>query len=163
MMKSSRDKILNSEAALEAWLAEVKLKGEKIVFTNGCFDLLHPGHLSYLAEAQSLGDHLIVAVNTDASVKKLKGEDRPINNLKDRMLMLASLIYVDKLIAFDEETPYELIKEICPAQLVKGGDYAEDQIVGADLVKSNGGKVSVLPFLSGYSSTAIIQKISDLK
>jgi len=162
-MKKSAEKIIRTDAGLESWLSEIGAQGRKIVFTNGCFDILHVGHLSYLEDAQALGDLLVVGVNTDASVKKLKGEDRPINNVEDRMLMLASLMYVDKVIAFDEDTPYNLIKKILPDYLVKGGDYELSQIIGADIVQKNGGTVTVIPFVSGYSSTAIIQKISENK
>jgi len=162
-MKKSAEKIIRTDAGLESWLSEIGAQGRKIVFTNGCFDILHVGHLSYLEDAQALGDLLVVGVNTDASVKKLKGEDRPINNVEDRMLMLASLMYVDKVIAFDEDTPYNLIKKILPDYLVKGGDYELSQIIGADIVQKNGGSVTVIPFVSGYSSTAIIQKISENK
>jgi len=162
-MKKSAEKIIRTDAGLESWLSEIGAQGRKIVFTNGCFDILHVGHLSYLEDAQALGDLLVVGVNTDASVKKLKGEDRPINNVEDRMLMLASLMYVDKVIAFDEDTPYNLIKKILPDYLVKGGDYELSQIIGADIVRKNGGTVTVIPFVSGYSSTAIIQKISENK
>jgi len=162
-MKKSAEKIIRTDAGLESWLSEVGAQGRKIVFTNGCFDILHVGHLSYLEDAQALGDLLVVGVNTDTSVKKLKGEDRPINTVEDRMLMLASLMYVDKVIAFDEDTPYNLIKKILPDYLVKGGDYELSQIIGADIVQKNGGTVTVIPFVSGYSSTAIIQKISENK
>jgi len=162
-MKKSAEKIIRTDAGLESWLSEVGAQGRKIVFTNGCFDILHVGHLSYLEDAQALGDLLVVGVNTDTSVKKLKGEDRPINTVEDRMLMLASLMYVDKVIAFDEDTPYNLIKKILPDYLVKGGDYELSQIIGADIVQKNGGTVTVIPFVSGYSSTAIIQKISKNK
>jgi len=162
-MKKSAEKIIRTDAGLESWVSEVGAQGRKIVFTNGCFDILHVGHLSYLEDAQALGDLLVVGVNTDTSVKKLKGEDRPINTVEDRMLMLASLMYVDKVIAFDEDTPYNLIKKILPDYLVKGGDYELSQIIGADIVQKNGGTVTVIPFVSGYSSTAIIQKISKNK
>ncbi len=133
-----------------------------LVFTNGCFDLLHPGHAEYLAAAKALGDFLIVGVNSDASVQKLKGDTRPIHGLADRMAMLAALQSVDLVVDFDEETPMELIKLVLPRFLVKGGDYRKEDIVGADFVESKGGKVEVIPFKQGYSSSAIIDKIKKL-
>ncbi|MES2447516.1 MAG: D-glycero-beta-D-manno-heptose 1-phosphate adenylyltransferase [Bacteroidota bacterium] len=143
---------------IEDW----KKKGEKIVFTNGCFDLIHPGHLSYLLEAANLGDKLIIGVNTDRSVKKIKGEERPINNQQSRLQLLAALFFVDAVVLFDEPTPADLIKAIKPHILVKGGDYKIEDIVGAKETIERGGAVKVLNFLSGYSSTNIIEKIKQL-
>ena len=137
------------------------LKNKKIVFTNGCFDILHLGHITYLREAKQLGDHLIIGVNSDASVKKLKGENRPINNLNSRMQMLAALEMVDHVISFSEDTPLSLIEKINPNILVKGGDYDPENVVGAKHVKSYGGRVDVLPFISGYSTTSIIDKLKS--
>ncbi|HJN37826.1 MAG TPA: D-glycero-beta-D-manno-heptose 1-phosphate adenylyltransferase [Gammaproteobacteria bacterium] len=131
--------------------------GYKIVVTNGCFDLLHPGHIRYLQEAKRSGDQLWVLVNSDASVKRLKGEKRPINNLNARMEMLSSLAFVDRIIPFDEETPESLIHSISPDILVKGGDYSEDEIAGAKGVRANGGRVLIIPTIKGYSSTKIIE------
>lgn len=131
----------------------------KTVFTNGVFDLIHPGHLTYLAEAAALGERLIVGVNSDASVKRLKGDSRPIMPLEARMQLLAGLFYVDGVVAFDEDTPIELIKTLKPDVLVKGGDYNVDEIVGAAEVRSWGGEVTTLPFVEGHSSTQIIEMI----
>ena len=136
-----------------------KKADQKVVFTNGCFDLIHLGHLQYLAEARSLGDHLIVAVNSDASVKQLKGESRPIKNDLTRSTLLASLQYVDAVIIFDNPTPLDLIRNLKPNILVKGGDWKIDQIVGAENVLQNGGKVHSLSFLKGQSSSGIIDRI----
>lgn len=132
---------------------------QKTVFTNGVFDLIHPGHLTYLAEAAGLGQRLIVGVNSDASVKRLKGDSRPIMPLAARMQLLAGLFYVDGVIAFDEDTPLELIKVLRPDVLVKGGDYAVEDIVGYPEVTGWGGEVTTLSFVDGYSSTAIIERM----
>lgn len=129
------------------------------VFTNGVFDLIHPGHLTYLAAAAGLGQRLIIGVNSDASVKRLKGDSRPIMPLAARMQLLAGLFFVDGVIAFDEDTPLELIKALKPDILVKGGDYAVDDIVGANEVRSWGGEVQVLPFVEGQSTTGLIELI----
>ncbi|MEM9834947.1 MAG: D-glycero-beta-D-manno-heptose 1-phosphate adenylyltransferase [Bacteroidota bacterium] len=132
------------------------------VFTNGVFDVIHPGHLTYLAEARSLGDRLIVGLNSDASVKRLKGDERPIMPQSARAQLLASLFFVDGVVLFEEDTPLQLITRLQPDILVKGGDYSEDEIVGAREVKAAGGQVKVLSFLDGFSSTSIIQKIKNL-
>ncbi|MEM9930210.1 MAG: D-glycero-beta-D-manno-heptose 1-phosphate adenylyltransferase [Bacteroidota bacterium] len=129
------------------------------VFTNGVFDLIHPGHLTYLAEAAALGHRLIVGVNSDESVKRLKGDRRPIMPLAARMQLLAGLFYVDGVIAFEEDTPLSLIKELRPDVLVKGGDYAVEAIVGYQEVISWGGQVKTLPFVEGHSSTNIIDRL----
>jgi rfaE bifunctional protein nucleotidyltransferase chain/domain len=131
---------------------------KKLVFTNGCFDLLHIGHVRYLQQAKSLGDLLIVAVNSDQSVKKLKGPTRPIQSEQDRAEILAALACVDFTIIFDEETPLEIIKKIKPQVLVKGGDWKISQIVGSDFVLSHGGEVKSLQFVDGKSTTRIIEK-----
>jgi rfaE bifunctional protein nucleotidyltransferase chain/domain len=130
-----------------------------VVFTNGCFDILHRGHIEYLNQARSLGTYLIVGLNSDSSVKKLKGEDRPINNETDRAFVLSSLKCVDGVIIFTEDTPYNLINSIKPDFLVKGGDWKEDQIVGSDIVKGYGGKVISLKFVDSYSTSDIIERI----
>ena len=150
-------KVLNSEN-LEPALQTYKNKNLKVVFTNGCFDLLHIGHVRYLEEAASLGDILIVGINTDASVQKLKGPTRPIQNENDRAEILASLKSVQHTILFGEETPLELIQKIKPDVLVKGGDLAIPQIVGSDFVLKNGGKVLSLQFVDGKSTTSLIHK-----
>lgn len=132
---------------------------QKVVFTNGCFDVLHRGHVTYLAQARDLGDCLVVGLNTDASVKRLKGESRPINNENDRAFVLAALSSIDYIVLFEEDTPKNLIEQIKPDILVKGGDYQIDNIVGADFVLKNGGQVLTIPFVDGYSSTKIIQAL----
>jgi rfaE bifunctional protein nucleotidyltransferase chain/domain len=135
---------------------------KKIVFTNGCFDILHHGHLDLLAHAADMGNVLIVGINTDDSIKRLKGPDRPVTNEQDRAFQVASLLCVDAVCLFDEDTPAELIKLIRPDVLVKGGDYTIDKIVGAEFVKSIGGEVAVIPFVQGYSTTSIIDRIKKL-
>lgn len=134
----------------------------RVVFTNGCFDILHIGHVKYLEEAKSLGDKLIVAINSDSSVKKLKGEERPINHEMDRAMVMAALGFVDGVIIFSEDTPLQLIEALNPDILVKGGDWAVDKIVGAEHVLKNGGEVYSLPFINGYSSSNVIKKIKEL-
>jgi rfaE bifunctional protein nucleotidyltransferase chain/domain len=134
---------------------------KKIVFTNGCFDILHKGHVAYLAEAKKLGDILIIGLNSDESVKRLKGSERPINSEKDRAFVLMGLKSVDYVEIFTEDTPLNLIKEIMPQVLVKGGDWKIEQIVGASEVMQNGGKVFSLQFVDGYSTTSIIHKIQS--
>lgn len=143
---------------LEQVLSYYRQQHQKIVFTNGCFDLLHIGHVRYLKQASELGDILIVGVNTDASVQKLKGPTRPIQNENDRAEILASLKSVSHTILFGEETPLELIHQIKPDVLVKGGDWKVSQIVGSDFVMSYGGHVQSLQFINGKSTTAIIEK-----
>jgi len=137
----------------------IKAERKKIVFTNGCFDLLHVGHIRYLAQAKKLGDFLIIGLNSDSSVKELKGEDRPINSFEDRATLLAAIESVDLVIMFEEQTPENLIKNIVPDILVKGGDYNIEDIVGYQTVMQNGGQVKTLSFYDGYSSTNYINKI----
>ncbi len=139
---------------------KIKSEGKKIVFTNGCFDLLHVGHIKYLSKAKDLGDILIIGLNSDKSVKKLKGNNRPINSFEDRAKLLAALKSVDLVIMFEEQTPENLIKEIIPDVLVKGGDYDIEEIVGYQTVIDNGGQVKTLSFYDGYSSTNYIDKIN---
>lgn len=131
----------------------------KIVFTNGCFDILHVGHIRYLSQARSLGDILVVGINTDESVRSLKGPSRPINSLNDRSLLLSELVCVDYVVSFKEQTPLKLIKMIMPDILVKGGDYTLDTVVGSNDVIDAGGKVELLKFHDGYSSTTYVDKI----
>ena len=140
------------------------LKDEKrsVVFTNGCFDIIHRGHIEYLNEAKSLGDFLVVGLNSDSSVKKLKGSGRPVVGEIDRAFVLSSLKPVDCVIIFGEETPYELIKFVRPDFLVKGGDWKKEDIVGSDIVEGYGGKVISLKFIDSYSSTGLINKIKTL-
>lgn len=144
---------------LEVLLTYWRLKDEKIVFTNGCFDLLHRGHVEYLAQAAGLGSILIVGLNSDESVRKIKGPDRPIQDEYSRALLTASFHFVSGVKLFDEETPYNLINRIIPDVLVKGGDYKEEDIVGADVVKQHGGSVVTIDFTDGYSSSRLIDKI----
>jgi rfaE bifunctional protein nucleotidyltransferase chain/domain len=158
-MKTS-DKILTREQ-LSAILPDWKKKG-KIVFTNGCFDILHFGHVDYLEKARNLGQKLIVGLNTDTSVQRLKGPDRPICDETSRAHVMASLEFVDAVILFDEETPLELISFIKPDILVKGNDYTIENIVGADVVLKNGGSVETVPLVNGYSTTNVIKKIKQL-
>lgn len=136
-----------------------KVKGHKIVFTNGCFDILHPGHIQLLLEAASLGHKLVLGLNTDTSVKKLKGERRPINDEQSRALLIATQLYVDAVTLFDEETPLELIQAIRPDVLVKGGDYTPETVVGNDFVKTYGAEVVIVPTVAGFSTTSIIGKM----
>lgn len=142
---------------------KIKSVGKKLVFTNGCFDIIHRGHVSYLNEAKKLGDYLIIGVNSDSSVRGLKGEGRPVNNENDRAFVLDNLKPVDFVVTFYEETPYNIIKEILPDFLVKGGDWKEDQIVGSDVVKSSGGQVISLKYIDNYSTTNILKKIEEIK
>ncbi|MBK7255740.1 MAG: D-glycero-beta-D-manno-heptose 1-phosphate adenylyltransferase [Ignavibacteria bacterium] len=142
---------------------KIRIENRKVVFTNGCFDIIHKGHVTYLNEAKSLGDHLIVGINSDDSVKRLKGKDRPVNNEYDRAFVLDNLKSVDDVLIFNEDTPYDIIKEIIPDLLVKGGDWKEEDIVGSDIVKKNGGKVISLQFVNNYSTTNILEKIEKLR
>jgi len=135
--------------------------GQKVVFTNGCFDLLHRGHVDYLAKAADCGQKLVIGVNTDASVSKLKGPNRPIQDEQSRLQILASLQCVDAVILFDEETPYDLIKALQPNVLVKGSDYQPENIVGYDVVTAKGGEVKTIDFIPGFSTSAIERKIKN--
>ena len=155
-----QNKIIDKDA-LSKLVANFQLKNQKIVFTNGCFDLLHQGHVTYLAQAASLGNRLIVGINSDNSVQKLKGIHRPIQDEKSRTLIMASLHVISAVIVFDEATPLELIKIIKPDFLVKGGDWEPAKIVGSDIVQSYGGQVISIPFIDGYSTTAIETKIKS--
>ncbi len=140
---------------VQAW----RKAGERVVFTNGCFDILHYGHVDYLARAAGLGDRLVVGLNSDASVSRLKGAHRPIQDEQSRLHVMAALGFVDAVTLFEEDTPLELIRLLMPDVLVKGGDWRPEQIVGADLVLAAGGEVHSLPFIEGYSTTAIENKI----
>ncbi|WP_348766666.1 bifunctional D-glycero-beta-D-manno-heptose-7-phosphate kinase/D-glycero-beta-D-manno-heptose 1-phosphate adenylyltransferase HldE [uncultured Salinisphaera sp.] len=152
---------LIDEDALSAIVAERRARGERVVMTNGCFDLLHPGHIAYLEAARALGDYLVVAVNDDASVRRLKGPSRPLNDLDHRMQVLRGLSAVDWVVAFSEDTPERLICRILPDVLVKGGDYTPDQIAGGECVRAAGGEVRVLEFVDGYSTTSIIERMNS--
>ncbi len=162
-MKKSKLEIIQSkilsgdslQKALNTW----RFYERKIVFTNGCFDLLHYGHVEYLSKAKDLGDVLIVGLNTDSSVKKLKGEHRPLQNETSRAIILASLQFVDAVVLFEEDTPYNLISHIRPNILVKGSDYKPEQIVGFDILQTYNGEVKTIDFVPGYSTSAIEEKI----
>jgi len=155
-----KTKIFSRELLLEKRGA-LKAAGKKVVFTNGCFDILHPGHVDYLTQARDLGDFLVLGLNTDASVKKLnKAANRPINDNSARATVLAGLACVDAIVFFEEETPYDLIKLVMPDVLVKGNDYTVEQIAGHDVVLASGGKVITIPLLQGYSTTQLIKKIT---
>ncbi|HSU49353.1 MAG TPA: D-glycero-beta-D-manno-heptose 1-phosphate adenylyltransferase [Segetibacter sp.] len=143
-------------------VARWRFLGKSISFTNGCFDILHAGHISSLSEAAREGDILIVGVNTDASTRRLKGDERPVNNESSRALLLASLAIVDAVTLFDEDTPLELIKALLPDTIVKGGDYTLEQMIGAREVIANGGRVVINPIVAGFSTTGIIDKIRRL-
>jgi len=144
---------------LLAQIKTARVNGDRIVMTNGCFDILHPGHIDYLEKARALGDRLIVAVNDDSSVRRLKGENRPVNSVEDRMRILSALACVDWVVSFSEDTPEQLYCKLLPDILVKGGDYTEDQVAGGECVKAAGGRVQILDFLPGHSTTALIYKI----
>ncbi|MEX0982705.1 MAG: D-glycero-beta-D-manno-heptose 1-phosphate adenylyltransferase [Bacteroidales bacterium] len=152
-----RSKIVDRNS-LPGILGNLKPAGQRIVFTNGCFDILHPGHIHLLSAAKQQGDILIIGLNTDSSVRKLKGEQRPVMDEHSRAILLASLWFVDYIVLFSEETPLQLIEEIGPDVLVKGGDYAPEKIVGSEFVRSRGGKTVVVPLLEGFSSTNFINK-----
>lgn len=152
--------ILSRKVAKEV-IEELKKSGQKVVFTNGCFDILHVGHLRYMNEAKNQGDILVVAVNSDASVKRLKGESRPINNERDRAEMLSGLKAVDFTVIFEEDTPMEIIEELKPSIHVKGGDYKKEDLPETAIVEKNGGEVRILSFVEGKSTTNIVNKINS--
>jgi rfaE bifunctional protein nucleotidyltransferase chain/domain len=156
--KTLLDKICDlpkMKSQVSTWQSE----GKKVVFTNGVFDLLHIGHITYMAKASELGDKLIIGLNSDSSVKRIKGDDRPVNDQNSRAALLAALFFVDGIVVFEEDTPLNLISTLLPDILVKGADYAIENIVGAKEVIANGGEVKTIDFVEGYSSTSIIQKI----
>ena len=150
---------VKSLLGLKRIVTNLKKKGKKIVFTNGCFDLLHPGHIYYLKEAKKKGDILILGLNSDSSVRELKGKERPLIPQKNRAELLANFEFIDYITIFDEDTPERLIKQIFPDVLVKGGDYRRKEIVGGKFVAEKGGKVLIIPFLKGHSTTKLIKKI----
>ncbi len=152
------EKKIISRSQAEKFGSEMREKGKTLVFTNGCFDLIHPGHIDLLIRARSIGDALMVGLNTDSSVKRLKGEKRPILDEHSRALMLAALEVVDCVVLFDEDTPLELIDAVKPNVLVKGGDYTPDEVVGKEIVESTGGRVEIVPITIEFSSSEIIQK-----
>jgi len=154
------NKILSKVDLLQK-VKEWKTQNQTIVFTNGCFDILHLGHIDYLEKAREKGDKLIVGLNTDSSVKTLKGENRPINNEQARARILAALSFVDAVVLFNEETPLPLIESVIPTILIKGNDYLIENIVGADFVQKKGGKVETIELVKGFSSTNLINKIKN--
>ena len=160
MLNQIRSKIKTLDeiiAASENWQSQNK----RIVFTNGCFDIVHLGHIDYLSRAADLADVLVIGVNTDASVSRIKGENRPLQDELSRSTLLASFQFVEAVVLFDDDTPYELIKAIQPDVLVKGSDYKEADIVGADIVRDNNGEVITIDFLDGYSTSSIIEKANN--
>jgi rfaE bifunctional protein nucleotidyltransferase chain/domain len=154
-------KVFTKTSDAKTIITRWKAFNDKVVFTNGCFDILHLGHIDYLAKAADLGDRLVIGLNADASVSRLKGENRPIIDQKTRAIKLASLVFVDAVVIFQEDTPLNLITSLEPDVLVKGGDYTIDTIVGAREVLARGGSVEVIPFLEGHSTTSIIKRIRD--
>ncbi len=158
---NTEEKIVSESNAIDI-VSEWKMSGLQVVFTNGCFDILHLGHVDYLEKAHNLGHKLVVGLNTDASVSRIKGLSRPIVNEKSRSRVMASLEFVDLVVFFDTETPFELIKNLLPDILVKGNDYLAENIVGSDVVIANGGKVETIPLVQGFSTTNIINKIKSL-
>jgi len=153
------DSKIFSKNELVVEISKWRQSGENIVFTNGCFDIIHPGHLQYLAKAADFGNRLVIGLNTDDSVKRLKGPDRPLVSQNERARLLASIFFVSAVTLFNEDTPYELIKLVQPDVLVKGSDYKAEDIVGYDIVTSRGGKVFTIDFLEGFSSSSIIGKL----
>jgi rfaE bifunctional protein nucleotidyltransferase chain/domain len=156
-----KSKIVSAEEAatmIDIW----HYMGLKVVFTNGCFDIIHFGHVNYLSRAANLGSRMVVGLNSDASVKKIKGETRPVQDEISRAHMLASMFFVDTVVIFNEDTPYELIKTLQPDILVKGSDYTIDKIVGADIVMQRGGRVETMDFVEGYSTSNVINKIKGI-
>ena len=152
---------LKTWAEITIIIKELKAVGKKIIFTNGCFDIIHAGHVEYLQEAAELGDVLIIGLNSDESVKRLKGRNRPINSQIDRAKVLSGLATVSYILIFEEDTPYMLIDHIKPDVLVKGGDWQPDEIVGADIVQANGGSVRSLSYKEGNSTSSIIEKMKE--
>jgi len=159
-MERTADKIKTGNAA-KAQVEDWKRQGKKVVFTNGCFDLLHLGHVDYLEKARHLGDVLVVGLNTDDSVSRFKGPQRPIQDQQSRARVMAALQAVDLVVYFDEDTPLSLISELLPQVLVKGSDYLAENIVGADVVKKAGGEVKTIDFVPGYATSRIVEKIKN--
>lgn len=155
-----KNKILNPEK-LRSIMEVKQMEGKTFAFSNGCFDLVHQGHIDYLSKSRDLADYLIIGLNTDSSVRRLKGPRRPINDEYSRALMLASFLFVDYVVMFDEDTPYNLIKTLQPDVLIKGSDYKVEDIVGYDIVTARGGKVVTLDFIPGFSTTLIEKRIRE--
>lgn len=156
------EKIKTAEQ-LTKFIASERIKGKTFVFTNGCFDILHEGHIYSLSAAAKEADFLIVGLNSDSSVKQLKGDARPVNSEQSRAMVLAALLVVDAVIIFEETTPEKLLQLVRPDVYVKGGDYTKEQLAGYEIVESYGGKIIIHPFLNGFSTTSTIQKLSDMK
>ena len=150
---------LKTAAEIRKVAAGLRRKGKKVVFTNGCFDIIHYGHIKYLEKCRALGDVLVVGLNSDSSVKKIKGKNRPVTRQKERAAILACLQFVDYITIFSERTPAKLIAKVTPDVLAKGGDWAKSEIVGAAYVKKNGGRVATVPFVRGYSTTRILKRL----
>ena len=159
-LKTLNSKVYNLDA-LTTQVEQWKLASNKVVFTNGCFDIIHRGHIEVLARTADLGDKLIIGLNSDQSIQKLKGEDRPIIDEQSRAILLAALSFVDAIVLFSEDTPLKLISALLPDVLAKGGDYEIETIVGHEIVQKNGGKVKLVSFVDGFSSTTIIDKIKN--
>ena len=157
-MKNFEKKIIKSSLDLQKTIKTWKKNNQKIVFTNGCFDILHLGHIKTLSESKKLGDKLVVGLNNDESVKVLKGKNRPVNNNYHRSMMLAALSFVDLVVFFEEDTPYNLIKLVLPNIITKGGDYEKKDVIGGDLILSKGGQISIIPLLPNLSSSKLIRK-----
>jgi rfaE bifunctional protein nucleotidyltransferase chain/domain len=157
-LQQIQDKIKSREEA-KAIVNEWELKGETIAFTNGCFDIVHRGHIDYLSKARDKGTKLILGLNTDASVQRLKGPQRPVVDEQSRAILMASLQFIDLVVFFDEDTPYELIKALQPDLLIKGSDYQAEDIVGYDIVTAKGGRVETIDFVGRFSTTSIVEKI----
>jgi len=164
-MRNNLEKTLLSKISdlqsLKTSIVQWQSEGKKVVFTNGVFDLLHIGHITYMAKAAELGDKLVIGLNSDSSVKRIKGEDRPVNDQNSRAALLAALFFVDAIVVFEEDTPINIITTLMPDILVKGADYSIENIVGAKEVLANGGEVKTIDFVEGYSSTSIIKKIRE--
>ncbi|CAM3405584.1 D-glycero-beta-D-manno-heptose 1-phosphate adenylyltransferase [Pontibacter korlensis] len=157
---NSKDKIYTLPQLLDQ-VQSWRTQGQKIIFTNGCFDLLHLGHVDYLEKARQLGDKLVLGLNTDASISRIKGPTRPLQDEMSRARVMASLLFIDAVVFFDEDTPLELIEAVQPDILVKGDDYAVEQIVGHEVVQARGGSVQTVPLVKGYSTTNIVKKIEN--
>jgi len=153
------ERVFKSTAELKSLLDKWRSNNMKVVFTNGCFDIIHRGHVEYLQQSKQMGDVLIVGLNTDESVKRLKGEGRPINDNESRAIVLSALRMIDAIVFFDDDTPEQIIKNIIPDVLVKGSEYKLSEIVGADFVISNGGEVKTVEMINGYSTSIVISKI----
>jgi D-glycero-beta-D-manno-heptose 1-phosphate adenylyltransferase len=161
-METTASKIVTLQEA-KATVKQWQAKGLKVVFTNGCFDLIHLGHVDYLEKARNLGDKLVLGLNTDDSVSRFKGPERPLQDQNSRARVLAAMQFIDLVVFFNEDTPLTLISEVLPDILVKGSDYLTENIVGADVVKRNGGVVKTIDFVPGYSTTRIVEKIKKTK